>query len=314
MKNIFFINPAAGKGAMQKRLLTLIKDHFERSGGDYEIYTTRFAGDAEQTARKYAESGEKMRVFACGGEGTCYEVVNGIYGFENVEMGVIPCGSANDFLKVFENTEIFRDIAAQTEGEVIKIDLIRAGDRYCINGCSVGMDAMVASDMKMFKKLPLVTGPLAYKLAVVKNFFKIKLGVKFELFLDDEPQGLKDCLFAVVANAPFYGGGYKGAPNAVPNDSELDFTLVDTITHIKALHFLPKYERGEFADLDYCHLKRCKKMSFSAGKSIPVNLDGEIAIAEKMDFEVVVGVLKFIIPKGLQLPKSLESQNLLKNI
>ena len=101
MKSLFFINPAAGKGAAQAEIVSKIKSYFAQSGGEYEIITTRFAGDAEQQALKAAQSGEELKMFACGGEGTGYEVLNGIVGYENVQMGVIPCGSANDFLKYF---------------------------------------------------------------------------------------------------------------------------------------------------------------------------------------------------------------------
>ena len=61
-----------------------------------------------------AESGEELRIFAAGGEGTAFEVLNGVVGFDNVSIGVIPCGSANDFLKYFGNKEEFFDIAKES--------------------------------------------------------------------------------------------------------------------------------------------------------------------------------------------------------
>lgn len=314
MKYLFFINPNAGKGKNQKSIISDINEYFRNNGGDYEIIETRFKGDAEQTVREYVNTGEQLRVFACGGEGTAYEVANGIHGFDNAEMGVIPCGSANDFLKYFEAREPFRDIKSQIEGEATPIDLITADDRVCINGCSVGMDAMVARDMHLFKRWPLVGGAFSYELAIVRNFFTRRLGVEIELSLDGEDFKKVRCLFAVLANAPFYGGGYKGAPDAVPNDGELDFTKVDAISHFKVLRFLGKYKKGKFAQFPFCQKKRGFTMSFKSQKPIAVNLDGEIEECTSKTFSIKTAAMRFIIPSSLKLPEGFKKAQLLINV
>lgn len=298
MKYLFFVNPMAGKGKTQETVIENIKNFFADKRNEYKIHLTRFKGDAEAVAREEAQKGEHITMFACGGEGTCYEVLNGIVGFDNVSLGVIPCGSANDFLKFFKARDAFADIRSQIEGETMPMDLIKAGDRYCLNGCSVGMDAMVANDMSIYKRLPLVNGSLAYKLAIVKVFFS-KLGVSVKLSLDDEPPIDLRCLFAVIANGPVYGGGYTSAPDAVPFDGKLDFTLVDVVSRIKILKFLKDYEKGTHAKYPFCHLKNCKSMEFTSDTPIPVNLDGEIVHSKNMRFELVKSAVKFIIPKGV---------------
>lgn len=303
MRYVFIINPVAGKGNLQEGIKNNIEAFFKENGGEYVIYQTTKRGDAGDFAVKEAQKGDSIRIFAAGGEGTVFEVLNGIAGYNNVELGVIPCGSANDFLKFFgaENKEKFFDISAQVKGESIKTDLIKAGEYYCLNGCSVGMDAMVAHDMSLFKNWPLVSGSLAYKLAVLKAFFSKKLGIIADISLDDGEKKRENCLFAVIANAPYYGGGYKSAPDAVPFDSELDFTLVETIFRLRVPKFLSLYEKGLHASLGYCHLKRCKKMEFSAEKPIPVNLDGEIIEIEKMEFSLIEKALDFVIPSTVNV-------------
>ncbi len=311
MRYLFFINPAAGKGKVQKKLFSRIEDAFKNRNEEYKIIVTRFAGDAEQIARKEALKGDKIRMYACGGEGTTFELLNAIYGFQNVELGCIPCGSANDFLKLFGDTSPFFDIEAQIDAESQPIDIIKAGERYCINGCSIGMDAMVGRDMKLFKRIPLVSGPLAYKLAIAKTFLNLHIGVKINIKIDNEPSFDTDCLFAVVANGPFYGGGYTGAPYANPADNILDFTLVETVSHLKVLKFLPFYEKGEFEQFDFCHLKRCKKMSFESNKAIPVQLDGEIIEVNALDISIIENGIKFIIPKGASLENRVNADKIL---
>ena len=300
MRYAFIINPAAGKGIMQEGITESIKEYFKDSTDEYIIHITTHRGDAEETARKLASSGEKIKIFACGGEGTVYEVLNGIVGFENASLGVIPCGSANDFLKFFDDKQKFLDLSSQIKGEEICVDLIKAGDRYCLNGCSVGMDAMVANDMSLFKRWPFVSGRLAYKLAIVKTFLR-KLGVNIDITLDGDKPFNSNCLFAVVANAPYYGGGYMAAPSAVPYDNKLNFTLVKKISRFRVPKFLSLYSKGKHEKLSYCENSECESMQFVCKKTIPVNLDGEIVEANSIKFEIVKGALNFVIPVGVRV-------------
>lgn len=298
MRYVFYINPLAGKGNAQEDIIKSINDYFSDKAYDYKIHFKNSIDDMMRSASNEAKTGDNIRMFACGGEGTVMAVLNSIVGYSNVELGVIPCGSANDFLKFFENRNSFLDIAEQIDGELVKMDLIKAGDKYCLNGCSVGMDAVVARDMSIFKNWPLVSGSFAYTLAIVKTFLG-KLGITAKISVDGEPPQQKNCLFAVIANAPYYGGGYKGAPDAVPYDNKLDFTLVDKISKLKILKFLNLYKKGGHKKLDCCTLKNCTSMEFAADEPIPVNLDGEIMETTNMKFELVKSAVKFVLPTSI---------------
>ncbi len=300
MRYVFYINPAAGKGNSQENIIKSIKDYFANKSDEFKIHVTTSIGDAQTEARKEAETGDDIRMFACGGEGTVFEVLNGIVGYNNVELGVIPCGSANDFLKFFKTRDEFLDIAEQIDGDAVEMDLIKAGDKYCLNGCSVGMDAVVASRMSTFKRWPLVSGSFAYTLAIARTFLG-KLGITADISVDGVEYERKNCLFAVIANAPYYGGGYMGAPDAVPYDNKLDFTLVDKISKFKILKFLNLYKKGEHKKLDCCTLKNCTCMEFTSDKPIPVNLDGEIVETTNMKFELVKNAVKFVLPKSVSV-------------
>ena len=225
-------------------------------------------------------------------------MLNGIVGFDNVNLGVIPCGSANDFLKFFGDSAPFSDIADQINGTAVPTDIIKANEYYCLNGCSVGMDAMVARDMSIFKGWRGVSGSMAYKFAVIKNFFG-KLGVTIDLSVDGGEFRRENCLFAVIANAPYYGGGYKSAPDANPFDNMLNFTKVNTISKLKVPKFLSLYEKGLHAALGYCTLKPCHTMEFKANAPVPVNLDGEIIETENMKFSIIKNGVKFVLPASV---------------
>ena len=176
MKHIFLINPAAGKkGNAESIIRPQIEDYCGKAGLDYEIYVTKCQGDAQNYCREHAKSGEALRFYACGGDGTLYEVVNGAYGYPNCEVAVIPLGSGNDFVRLFGTKEQFCNVEAQVTGIPVELDVIKCGDKIAINQCSMGMDAEVCAKQSYFKKMPLMTGETAYVAAALQALCK-KIG------------------------------------------------------------------------------------------------------------------------------------------
>lgn len=301
MKYLFIVNAEAGKGRADETAVPAIRRYFENHPElSWKIVHTSAPGDAGDLARQAAEQGKEVTIFACGGEGTAFEIVNGIYGFDNVCLGVVPCGSANDFLRAFgeKSRSAFLDLPNQMAGKECRMDLIRADEFYCLNGCSVGMDAIIARDMALFKRWPLVNGSLAYILSIVKTFCG-KIGVDIGVSMDNGPFVRQNRLFAVITNGPAYGGGFLSAPKAVPWDGVLNFAQVKTISKRLIPGFLKKYHGGNHEDLPYCRVGTCTTMDFVSDKPVPVNLDGEIVERTKMHFELVPSALRFLVPASL---------------
>lgn len=299
MKYIFIINPTAGKGKVQSLFAEKVNEYFKENGGDYEIYYTSVAGDALKHSKKLAESGENLRIYACGGEGTAFEVLNGIYGYDNVSLGVVPCGSANDYVSYFSHKEIFLDVPALVDGEEIEVDIIKSGDKYALNSCSMGMDAMVASHMSKFKKWPLVSGKMAYVLALLYTFFS-KMGVNLKITIDDGKNIIEQkSLFAVIANAPYYGGGFYPTPKAEPFDGKLDYSVISVVSRLKILSLMGAYRKGTHVGLNICKIGTCQKVEIIADRESPINMDGEITYSDKVSFEIIKKGVKLILPKTI---------------
>lgn len=299
MKHIFIINPVAGKTKEKSGIISKINEYFS-GRNDYQIFVTEYPGQASEIAKKQAQSGEEIRIYAGGGEGTVFEVLNGVFGYENVSLGVVPCGSANDYLKFYGEKEIFTDIEQLEKGETLEVDVIKADEYYCLNQCAAGMDAIVADRMKKFKRIPFVSGSMAYKLAIIKLLLG-KLGLTLKITVDNGASRLKDCLFAVCASGPVYGGGYICAPNASPLDGILDYTIIDTISKLKVPSFLKAYEKGGQGKFDYCEMGNCSSMEIEADKEFPVTLDGEIIYKKKVRFEIIKKGIKFIVPQKIAI-------------
>ena len=146
MRHVFIVNHVAGHGKESLQLIPKIDAYFHEKGGAYEIVPTRCPGDAARIAKEYARTGEALRLYACGGDGTLHEVVNGAAGFGNVEVGCFPCGSGNDYVASFGKAEEFLDVAGQVEGSAVEVDLMLTEGIYSVNQCSMGFDAAVADN------------------------------------------------------------------------------------------------------------------------------------------------------------------------
>ena len=108
MKHLFLINPAAGACDRSVQLSTAIRKSFD--GADFEIHISKGPGDCTRITKQAAQAGSPLRVYACGGDGTLNEVINGAAGFEHVFVTHVPYGSGNDFIKIFSDTSAFRDL------------------------------------------------------------------------------------------------------------------------------------------------------------------------------------------------------------
>ena len=125
MKHIFIINPAAGKYDHSQQFRKQIEEACGARGLAYEICVSQKPGDCRDIARKAAESGEEVRLYACGGDGTLNEVVNGVVGFPNAAITHFPGGSGNDAIKIFSETEPFFRLERLLDADEAHFDLIR---------------------------------------------------------------------------------------------------------------------------------------------------------------------------------------------
>ncbi len=298
MKHIFVVNPQSGQGKNKAMdyIEPKIKDLSAKYSLDYEIYPTAKKGDGINFVKERASSGEELRFYACGGDGTLYEVVNGAYGFDNVEVAAVPLGSGNDFIRYFGDKDMFLDLDNQINGTVCSLDLIKCGDEIAINQCSMGMDAEVCAKQGEIKKLPLVTGEGAYGIGCIYAI-ATKTKNRFTITIDDNEPITLDALFCFIGNASYYGGGYKAAPLALPDDGLLDFVVVESVgSRLKLLKLLKPYKNGQHLDWDITHFNRGKKLKVHTEDLAAINVDGECQYVNDATFEIIEKGIKFLVP------------------
>ncbi|MBE6820086.1 MAG: diacylglycerol kinase family lipid kinase [Ruminococcaceae bacterium] len=296
MKHIFVINPAAGQGKVLDFIRPKIEEVCKKYSLNCEIHVTERAGEGIEYVRNKAASGEEIRFYACGGDGTLYDVVNGAFGYKNAQVAVIPLGSGNDFIRLFGTKEEFLNLDDQINGVPVEFDVIKCDDEIAINQCSMGMDAEVCAMQGKIKKLPLVTGEGAYYIGCLYAIIR-KFKNKFTYSIDGGEKKTKDCLFCFCGNSRWYGGGFMAAPLALPEDGLLDFVIVESrVSRPKLVTLLNKYKRGEHLDWDITEFTRGKKLVIHSDKPAAVNVDGEIKYVTDTSFEIIEKGITYVVP------------------
>ncbi|MDU5111335.1 MAG: diacylglycerol kinase family lipid kinase [Clostridium sp.] len=303
-KHYFIINPKAGKSDVSKVVAYEIENAFKGSIDEYSIYITKERNDAEEYTKFICnkEKNENIRFYACGGDGTLNEVINGVVGFDNASVSVIPHGTGNDFINNFEESIGFYDIKKQISFESQKIDLIKINDTYAVNLCNIGFDAMVAENMNKFKKLPLINGQGAYTLSIFYSLFH-KMTSNLEIKIDDREIIKGEFLLCVAANGLTYGGGYKGAPLAEINDGFIDLCIIKKVSRLKLIKLISVYKVGEHLNneelKDYFIYKRCKTINIKSNDKFSTCIDGEIFEETNINISVVENAVEFLSPTKL---------------
>jgi len=304
MKHIFVVNPAAGKGKNIPSLLASITYACEDLHVEYDIYHTQSVGDATVYVSEKCKQNpnEKFRFYACGGDGTLSEVLNGAVGHENAEIAVIPAGTGNDFVKTFRHPEYFSAIQKQVLGIAEKIDLLKYNDRYSLNIINVGFDCDVVVKVAEIKRKSFVPSKLAYIMGIAAVFTK-PLGKRFKVTIDDNECIENDFMLCAMANALYYGGGFKAAPLAELDDGYMDLCLVDRVSRLDFLRVIPKYKSGQHVDENgnskypFVRYQKCKKIVIESENTIDICGDGEVSKSNKVVVEIVPDAIAFSIPR-----------------
>ena len=298
MTHLFIINPAAGSRNRTAEYSEVIHKMCRERGLQYDIRVSTAPGECRRFAREAAETGKEYRLYACGGDGTLNEVVQGAAGHDNVAVTVFSGGSGNDFVKIFDDPQAFFHLERLLDAEEATFDLIRCNDAISLNICSVGLDARIGTDVSHYKRLPLLHGFRAYAVSTVVNLFK---GISEHYVVEVNGERLDaQHTFICVCNGRFYGGGFNPVPEADPTDGLLDVLLVKKVSLLQVPVVIGKYKNGQYKQLPKLvrHLKT-DSVRIICDKPVPVNLDGELVTAQVVDMRLAEEKLRFFYPKGL---------------
>jgi len=299
-RTVFLVNPAADNGATGRRWPE-IANRAAAAGLDGDALMSERPGQLTELARRAAEDGATLLV-AVGGDGTVYEVVNGIARRPGVDLAIVPRGTGRDFVRTYGIPHRLDDaLRTAREGRTREIDLGRARFRswqgetvetYFANIASAGMSGAIAKRANETSKA--LGGKASYFWATFAVFARWQTS-EITVAVDGESRRSR-MHDVVVANGRYFGGGMMICPQAEPDDGAFDVLLIGNLTKRDLLLTLPKTYRGKHLPHPKAELLRGSTVEIDAHEPLPVELDGEQPGTTPARFDLVPRALRLRVP------------------
>ncbi|BAU29825.1 diacylglycerol kinase (ATP) [Aneurinibacillus soli] len=264
-------NPSSGREEV-KRWIPRILDTLEKSGYETSCHATKGQGDATFAARMAVERRFDL-VIAAGGDGTIYEVINGIAEQRyRPALGIIPAGTTNDFARALGlPRSIPKAVEVIANGTPIPIDVGKINSRYFIN--IAGGGALTTLTYEVPSKLKTLLGQLAYYMkGIEKLAFLSPMHIRLEAddrIIDEE------IMMFLVANSNSIGGFEKIAPNAKTDDGLLDCIVLRKTSLPDFIRIATLALKGEHVNDPKVEYFQTRKLVAISNEKVKLNLDGE---------------------------------------
>lgn len=283
------INPVGGKGESQKALQT-VKKLLDAKKVPYIVHETQYAHHATEIARELSHEAD-TKIIAMGGDGSFHEVLCGIENFENVTLGLIACGSGNDFIKKSGHPkDVEKALDVILKGNVGYVDYMDLGTTRCLNVAGGGMDVDVLVKYASVKKLK---GSAAYNYALIYTLLHTRFH-KLRLIVDGKTMD-KSVFMIGIGNGGFIGGGLPICPHAEVSDGKLDVVIVNEMKKRRIPSMLLKFLKGKHVEDKTVEEFRTDRVIIEALDDSRFELDGEIIEDRYLDIKVVPNKLKMFM-------------------
>lgn len=288
------VNPAAGGGSCGRKAPAAL-ERLRASGRSLEVHHTERAGHATDLARHAYAAGHRDFV-AVGGDGTSFEIVNGVLpaladGGERVSLGFLPLGTGNSFLRDFTDRGAEHALEALLAGRKRPCDVARlthdSGTLYYINILSLGFVADVgALANRRFKRL----GAAGYGVSVVANVATLHPRV-VKLKLDDGRWFGQSAVFVSINNSRYTGGSMMMAPYADTADGKLDVIVAGEMGRTALLLAFPKIFSGTHVHLRDILATQSRVVELDEDAPVDLMIDGEVVTHAPRRVDLLEGAI-----------------------
>jgi diacylglycerol kinase (ATP) len=309
------INPAAGGGRCGLRVGAAL-DRLRGAGIAIETAETHAAGDATRIAREAYGRGYR-KFLAVGGDGTSYEIVNGIVPESRSQvsgvgsralseeqvptLGFLPLGTGNSFLRDFvEGTSgqsgLEHAMQALEARRSRPCDVLRLmhkdGAIYYTNLLSVGFAANVAAlRHRHFLRL----GQFGYLLSIFLCLARLDRR-PFPVRFDDQQEfDARRCLFLTFNNSKFTGGTMMIAPDAVTDDGLIEYVRWGPIGRLGLIRNLATLYDGTHTRHPLAERQAVRRVEFQLEGPVDVMVDGEVLTLECRTIDVLPSALRVVV-------------------
>jgi YegS/Rv2252/BmrU family lipid kinase len=292
------VNPAAGGGRCGRRALELLP-RLRELGIELEVRETSRRGEATRIAVEEWETGRRCFV-AVGGDGTVFEVLNGLMpGARSEEgsptIGVLPLGTGNSFVRDFAEDSEAYCIEAIRRGVTRSCDVLHvrhaAGDLYALSTVSLAFAADVAALVNRRLK-PL--GRTGYTLGVLLRLATLA-PLHLVLEVDREGSQALDTVLLCIQNNRYVGGNMLMAPDAEIDDGRADLVVAAPVSRMELLRTFPKIFRGTHVRHPAVSTQRIETVTFLGAPELDTMVDGESLRLAIMSVGVLAGAIRMLL-------------------
>jgi diacylglycerol kinase (ATP) len=291
------VNPAAG-GGRRRNLLGPALERLRAGGIEVTTAETRARGEATGIARRAYGSGIRNFI-AVGGDGTSYEIVNGLYpeamASERPTLAFLPLGTGNSFLRDFSDQGVEYAIESVLADRTRLCDVMRLRHRtgviHYINLLSMGFSADVATlRARRFSDW----GELGYVTSIfltLARFNRRPFPVRVN---GSESFDSRRCLFVTFNNSKFTGGTMMIAPKAEIDDGLVEYVRWGPIGRLGLIRNLPGLYDGTHIEHPLAERHAVRRIEFNLDAPVDVMVDGEVVTLHCQELDVLPGALHVV--------------------
>lgn len=292
------VNPTAGGGRCRK-LVGPALERLRAGGLKLEVVETANPGDATRLAREHHARGFR-RFLAVGGDGTSYEIVNGLFpeseGGEPPVLGFLPLGTGNSFLRDFTKRGVEGAMEALLARRTHPCDVLRMrhkeGVIHYINLLSVGFAADVnATRSRTFAGW----GEPGYFLSIFLRLAQLHRR-PFPLRMEGQDSfDTRRCLFLTFNNSKFTGGTMMIAPNAEVDDGLIEYVRWGPIGRIGLIRNLSTLYDGTHVNHPLAERHATRRIDFELDAPVDIMVDGEALTLHLQSLDVLPSALRVVV-------------------
>ena len=270
-------NPIAGRGRWQEVLEAVLRT-CRREGFEIEPVPTAAPGQATDLAGDLAREGRVEAVFALGGDGTAREVACGLLG-SRTHLGILPGGTANLMaLALGLPRDPVAAAAVLCHAAARPFDVGLAGASAFLMMISAGLDGRALAVLDRGWKARL--GKTAVVLQGVREWWRYGFP-EIEVMADGKQ--LPPATFLAVCNIPYYGGSFRMAPGARPDDRRFELVTFHGSGRAATLAFILGVMSGRHTRRRDVGVRSVEEVVFTVPPGAGVQVDGDALPAAGKD-------------------------------
>lgn len=302
---LVIVNPAAAGGRTRDDWPGIAAE-IRRHAGPFEVAFTSAPGDAARIAEQESAAGRPL-VAALGGDGTISEVADGILrGGGGSTLGLLPRGTGGDFRRTLGVSNRLADAARVLRtGRTRRIDAgaVRYTDhgggegfRHFVNVASFGMGGEVAGRANSSSKR--LGGKVAFAMATLGTALAFE-APRVLLSVDGGAPLPAAISNVCVANARYFGGGMKIAPEARLDDGLFDLVVIGELALPELVASAPRLYAGTHLGHRKVASRRARTLEAHAedeDRRVALEIDGETPGTLPARFEILPAALSIRVP------------------